>query len=59
MHKPESVQEDVSHKILCDFEIKKKKKKKKDHLIPARKTDITLAKEFSAAARIMHSSSKE
>ena len=36
MHKPESVLENKTHKILCDFEIQT------DHLIPARKPDLVL-----------------
>ena len=34
MHKPESVLENETHKILWDFEIKT------DHLIPARRPDL-------------------
>ena len=36
MHKPESVLENETHKILWDFEIKT------DHLIPARRPDLVL-----------------
>ena len=36
MHKPESVQEDKTDKILCDFEIQA------DHLIAVRKPDLVL-----------------
>ena len=36
MHKPESVLENATHKILWDFEIKT------DHLIPARRPDLVL-----------------
>ena len=36
MHKPESVIENETHKILWDFEIKT------DHLIPARRPDLVL-----------------
>ena len=38
MHKPESVLENETHKILCDFEIQT------DHLIPARRPDLTIVK---------------
>ena len=36
MHKPESVQENEMHEILCDSEIQR------DHLIPARKADLVI-----------------
>ena len=36
MHKPKSVQEDKTHKILCDFEIQA------DHFIAVRKPDFVL-----------------
>ena len=38
IHKPESVLENGTHKILWDFEIQT------DHLIPARKADLELIK---------------
>ena len=36
MHKPESILENVMHRIFCDFEIQT------DHLIPARKLDLVI-----------------
>ena len=38
MHKPESVQENEMHKILCDFKIQT------DYLIPVRRPDIGIKK---------------
>ena len=38
MHKPESVMEYKTHKILWDFEIQT------DHLIPARRLDLVIKK---------------
>ena len=36
MHKPESAQENETHKILWDFEIQT------DHLVPARRPDFMM-----------------
>ena len=47
MHKPESVLENETHKILLDFEIQT------DHIIPARRSDLVIVKkkkEFGVSA---------
>ena len=47
MHKPESVPENETHKILWDFEIKT------DHLIPARRPDLMIIKKKRRTRQIV------
>ena len=47
MHKPESVLENETHKIIWDFQIKT------DHLIPARRPDLMIVNRKKRTSRVV------